>query len=322
MKKFLSLYLIIVSLLVVSLAVGGMNDRFSPIELTDIPNATSGSDIVTKTATQTLTNKTLTSPTITNPTVSGTATTSAFVAATATVSQTITAKYGVVSNALTAGTLTATNLNGTTSSLGAASATSLSATSISGTTISGTTITATSLTAAIARSLTLPLPSFIITNNNVGGNSSTTNTNAAFLSTITAPAATVYNSRPVIQWTGNQASPITVTFMLPADYATGGTITLLCTQTALNQLAGFDFMVQKPGSPTPVTSATFQTVVNVSSSNTTSYSTVLLAPINAFISAVAGDWVTARIWRDTGTTAVGFGSLNVHGVTFNYTANR
>jgi hypothetical protein len=64
MKKTLSCSFLVLSLIIVGLVFGGMNDRFSPIELTDIPNATSGTDIVTLTATQTLTNKTLTSPTI------------------------------------------------------------------------------------------------------------------------------------------------------------------------------------------------------------------------------------------------------------------
>ena len=72
MKKILSMTMsLFLVLWLVAAASGGLNDRFSPIELTDIPNATSGTDIVTKTASQTLTNKTLTSPTVTTPTVTG-----------------------------------------------------------------------------------------------------------------------------------------------------------------------------------------------------------------------------------------------------------
>jgi hypothetical protein len=70
MKKF---FLSLMALaLIVTLSYAGLNDRFSPIELMDIQGAEKGQDIVTKTYTQTLTNKTLTAPTITSPTITGT----------------------------------------------------------------------------------------------------------------------------------------------------------------------------------------------------------------------------------------------------------
>jgi len=58
---------IIMAVMIATLAYAGLNDRFSTIELMDIQGATSGTDIVTKTYTQTLTNKTLTSPTLITP---------------------------------------------------------------------------------------------------------------------------------------------------------------------------------------------------------------------------------------------------------------
>lgn len=77
MKKTLSTIMsLFLVLWLVAAASGGLNDRFSTIELTDIPNATSGTDIVTKTATQTLTNKTLTSPTVTGATITSPSVTS------------------------------------------------------------------------------------------------------------------------------------------------------------------------------------------------------------------------------------------------------
>jgi hypothetical protein len=179
---------------------------------------------------------------------------------------------------------------------------------------------------AVVRSLTLPLPSFIITNNSIGGQSSQiSNTTAAFLATNSAPAATVANSMPTIQWNGYalQASPISVLFRIPADYATGGTIVLMCTQSVTGQQISFDMWnrQQYPGT-TPATTASLQATYMIVGTNTSSISTVILTPINALISAAAGDWLTVRIWRDSGMPPPQAGYLNLHGVTFTYQATR
>jgi hypothetical protein len=132
MKKILSVFMSMALLFwLVALASGGLNDRFSPIELTDIPNATSGTDIVTKTATQTLTNKTLTSPTVTGGTYSSPAITGGTFTSSTGSSMTLTTPT------VTGGTFTSATISGSTTLGGTLTGGTLATATITSPTVTG-----------------------------------------------------------------------------------------------------------------------------------------------------------------------------------------
>ena len=143
----------------------------------------------------------------------------------------------------------------------------------------------------------------------------------AVISATTAPGLATNDLMASIVWADGETSPVQITFVVPTDYASGGAFKVGCSQsgvTTANQV-DFDIYVNTPGSAFDA-SATNQTPVAIAGTPSTAVEVVTLTPATDFASLAAGDWVTARIWRDD--TADGTDDLEVKGVQFFYTATQ
>ena len=177
----------------------------------------------------------------------------------------------------------------------------------------GNTYVSGTLTAAAARSIPLPIMSFVVqeTASTVSILTATTTTTPAHVN--------ISNNVPVIKLGYGYTTPVSITFRVPNDYLSGGGFRLMANQSGTTTACtvDFDVYVNAAGS-TMDGSATNQTPVTLTYAGTTP-SLVQLSPATDFAALAAGDWVTLRIWRGATT---GTDALQVGDVSFFYTASQ
>ena len=157
----------------------------------------------------------------------------------------------------------------------------------------------------------LPLASFV------------TEDSASTVAPITAsttPGWEMDDLMPNIVWADGETSPITISFVIPTDYASGGAFKVVATESGTSTPNQIDFDVLINADGVLADSArTNQTPVALAGTSATP-DVVTLTVSTDFASLAAGQWVTLRIWRDD--TATGTNDLEVKGITFYYTASQ
>lgn len=184
-------------------------------------------------------------------------------------------------------------------------------------TVTGTGKISADMVANVVRYVELPLTGFTL---ETDGGGSTVGTAMVPLSGSTAPGFELDDKMMNIVWADGETSPISCTFVVPGDYASGGAFYVITTEsdsTTPNQL-DYDVYVNASGSAAD-SAATNQTPVAVAGDTSTPFRDTLSVSTD-FSSLAASSVVTFRSWRDD--TADGTGDLELKHVLFFYNATQ
>lgn len=136
----------------------------------------------------------------------------------------------------------------------------------------------------------------------------------------TAPGLEIDDLLPNIVWADGETTPITITFRIPDDYASGGAFKVLATESDSSTPNQVDFAVYVNADGVAADAAASDQTPVALAGTTSTPDEVTLTPGTDFASLAAGHWVTLRIWRDD--VADGTGDLEVKGIVFYYTATQ
>ena len=137
------------------------------------------------------------------------------------------------------------------------------------------------------------------------------------LSTTSVPGLEYDNSRASLVWADGEQTKAEVAFRVPLDYQANGQFQVICdTSASGDSYVDFEVLTQAAADAAWDTSATDQTAVVCASAGTPTEKTLTVT--TDFDSLAAGDWVTARFWRND--TSSGTADLEIYGVSFIYDA--
>ena len=176
-------------------------------------------------------------------------------------------------------------------------------------TITGTGTISATIIADVVRYFQLPLMSFIIHDGTI-----------SLPSASTTPGIEVDDLIPALVWADGEATPVSITFRVPDDYASGGAFKVFATESDSTSPNQIDFLVYVNKDALAADAAATDQTPAALDQNTATGSEVTLTVATDFSALAAGHWVTLNIWRDD--TADGTGDLEVKGVVFYYTATQ